>query len=105
MDKSDIRAFRRWHRSSARLAAEAGYDIVMIYCSQDLSLLMHFLSRRHNRRTDEYGGSLENRARLLREIVEDTKDAIGERCAVGVRLAVDDLAAPQAIERCRQTQE
>lgn len=97
MDKEDIRAFRKWHRSSAILAAEAGYDLIMIYCSHDLSLLMHFISRRHNQRIDEYGGSLENRARLFREVIEDTKDAVGDRCAVGARLAVDELLGPEGI--------
>ena len=54
------------------------------------SLAMHFLQRRRNQRTDEYGGSLENRMRLLRELIEDTKDAVGDTCAVAVRFAVDE---------------
>ncbi len=58
---------------------------------------MHFLSKRTNRRSDEYGGSLENRARLLRELIEDTKDAVGDRCAVVVRLAVDQLLGSDGI--------
>ena len=41
-------------------------------------LLSHFLSPVHNRRTDEYGGSLENRVRLVRELIEETKDAVGD---------------------------
>src|SRR3990170_2818082 len=52
---------------------------------------MHFLLPRYNTRSDEYGGSLENRARLLREVLEDTKEAVGDSCAVAVRLAVDEL--------------
>ena len=47
--------------------------------------------RRKNDRIDEYGGSLENRARLLRELIEDTKDAVGDKCAVAVRFAADEL--------------
>ena len=50
-----------------------------------------FISRRTNRRNDEYGGSLENRVRLLREMVEDTKEAVGDTCAVAVRFSVDEL--------------
>ena len=51
-------------------AKRIGYDIVMVYAGHDLSLPMHFLVDRHNKRTDEYGGSLENRVRLLRELLE-----------------------------------
>jgi dimethylamine/trimethylamine dehydrogenase len=58
---------------------------------------MHFISRRTNRRTDEYGGNLENRVRLLRELIEDCKDAVGDRCGVVVRMAVDQLLGPLGI--------
>ena len=58
---------------------------------------MHFLQRRHNHRTDEYGGSLVNRARLLRELIEDTKEAVGADCAVAVRFAVDELRGGEGI--------
>ena len=91
MDKEDIRNVRRWHRQGALNARKAGFDIVYVYAGHDLSLPMHFLSRRHNRRGDEYGGSLENRCRLLRELIEDTKDAVGDTCAIAVRLAVDEF--------------
>ncbi|MFP6690659.1 MAG: NADH:flavin oxidoreductase, partial [Alphaproteobacteria bacterium] len=67
MDKSDIRAVRDSHRASALLAKRAGYDIVYVYAGHDLSLAQHFLLTRYNQRRGEYGGSLENRVRLLRE--------------------------------------
>jgi dimethylamine/trimethylamine dehydrogenase len=67
------------------------FDIVYCYAGHQLTLPMQLLSRRFNDRHDEYGGSLENRARLLRELLEDTRDAVGDRCAVAVRLAVDEL--------------
>jgi dimethylamine/trimethylamine dehydrogenase len=91
MTRHDIRALRRWHRQAALRARRAGFDVIYVYAAHGLALPMHFLQRRFNRRTDEYGGSLENRARLLRELIEDTKDAVGDRCAVAVRLAVDEL--------------
>ena len=91
MDKTDIREFRRWHRNAALRAREAEADIVYVYAGHDSTLLMHFLQKRRNHRTDEYGGSLENRVRLLREVIEDTREAVGDRCAVAVRLAVDEL--------------
>ncbi|HKJ51650.1 MAG TPA: FAD-dependent oxidoreductase, partial [Gammaproteobacteria bacterium] len=56
-----------------------------------------FLSPRVNRRKDAYGGKLENRARLLRELIEDTREAVGDRCAVAVRLAIDELHGEDGI--------
>ena len=97
MTLSDISTLRRRHRASALLAKRAGYDLVMVYAGHNLALPMHFLSRRHNQRSDQYGGSVENRMRLLKELIEDTKDAVGDACAVGVRFAVDELAGPDGI--------
>ena len=97
MDKADIRAYRRWHRAAALRAKKAGFDIIAVYAGHDLSLAMHFLQRRRNDRIDEYGGSLENRARLLRELIEETKEAVGDTCAVVVRMAVDELMGPRGI--------
>lgn len=97
MDKSDIRALRKWHRDAAVRAKKAGFDVVYVYSGHGLSLPMHFLSRRFNRRTDEYGGSIENRTRLFRELIEDTKDAVGDSCAVVVRFAVDELLGPGGV--------
>ncbi len=98
MDKQDIADLRRWHRNAALRSREAGFDIVYVYAAHDMTILQHFISRRHNTRTDEYGGSLENRVRLFREVLEDTKEAVGDRCAVAVRLAVDELLGPDGIE-------
>jgi dimethylamine/trimethylamine dehydrogenase len=97
MDKQDIRDYRRWHREAAIRARRAGFDIVYCYAGHDLSLPMHFLQRRRNDRLDEYGGSLENRARLLREIIEDAKEAVGESCAIAVRFATDELMGEDGI--------
>ncbi len=87
MDKADIRELRRWYREAALRAKEAGFDVVYVYATHGY-LLSHFLSPRTNTRSDEYGGSMENRTRLLRELIEETKDAVGERCAVAVRYSV-----------------
>ncbi len=91
MTKADIRAFRRWHRAAALRARRAGFDIIYVYAAHGLSLPMHFLQVRHNHRTDEYGGPLANRVRLLRELIEETKEAVGAECAVAVRFAVDEM--------------
>jgi dimethylamine/trimethylamine dehydrogenase len=71
-------------------AQRAGFDIVYVYAGHDY-LPFQFLSPLTNQRQDHYGGSLENRARLLRELIEDTREAVGDRCAVAVRLAIDEL--------------
>ncbi|MEQ9260906.1 MAG: FAD-dependent oxidoreductase [Roseovarius sp.] len=91
MDKADIRELRRWHREAALRARRTGFDIVYVYAGHQLSTISHFLSPYRNHRSDEYGGSLENRARLLREILEDTKDAVGDTCGIALRFAVDEL--------------
>ncbi|MCP4766502.1 MAG: NADH:flavin oxidoreductase [Gammaproteobacteria bacterium] len=97
MSQHDIREFRRWHRNAALRAKRADADIVYVYAGHDSTLLMHFLSARRNQRSDEYGGSLENRVRLFREVLEETKDAVGDRCAIAVRIAVDELLGPEGI--------
>ncbi|MGY3041542.1 dimethylamine/trimethylamine dehydrogenase [Rhodanobacter sp. TND4EL1] len=98
MTKHDIREYRRWHREAAIRGQSAGMDIIYVYAAHDLSLAMHFLQRRRNQRSDEYGGSLENRVRLLREVLEDTKDAVGDRCAVALRFATEELLGPGGVE-------
>lgn len=91
MTRRDITEYRRWHREAAARALRAGFDVIYVYAAHDLSLAMHFLQKRRNHRSDEYGGSLENRTRLLRELIEDTKEAVGARCAVALRFATDEL--------------
>ena len=98
MDKADIAAFRGWHVAAAKRAKEAGFDIIYAYAGHEMTLLHHFLLARHNQRTDEYGGSFENRLRLFREVIEDTKEAVGDTCAVAVRLAVDELLGAQGMQ-------
>ena len=56
MTRADIADYRRWHRRAALNAKTAGFDIVCVYAAHDLSLLMHFLSPRHNHRSDETRG-------------------------------------------------
>ncbi|MCH7882711.1 MAG: phosphomethylpyrimidine synthase ThiC, partial [Proteobacteria bacterium] len=91
MTRSDIRNLRRWHVDAARRSKKAGYDIVYVYAGHDMSILQHFLKPQYNQRTDEYGGSLENRVRLLREVLIDVREAVGDQCAIALRLAVDEL--------------
>jgi dimethylamine/trimethylamine dehydrogenase len=99
MDKEDISDLRRWHHEATIRSLEAGYDIVYAYAGHNLSTLQHFLSPRYNDRTDEYGGSLENRARLLREMLEDTLEAVEGTAGVACRIVVDELIGPSGFTR------
>ena len=91
MNKKDILEFRRWHRQAAINAKAAGFDIVYVYAGHGMSLAQQFILPEINTRSDDYGGSIENRVRLTRELLEDTKEAIGDTCAVAFRFAVDEL--------------
>ncbi|MDA8800306.1 NAD(P)-binding protein, partial [Amylibacter sp.] len=91
MDKSDIKNVRMWHRNAALRAKEAGFDIVYVYATHGY-LISQFLSPTTNKRIDEYGGSLGNRIRFMREIIEDTKEAVGDTMAVAVRFSAETNA-------------
>lgn len=69
---------------------EGGFDGVELQCSHS-SIVRGFLSGATNKRTDDYGGTLENRARLLIQIVAAVREAIGPTLALGVRLCGDEL--------------
>jgi len=98
MTHKDIRNLRRWHVDAAKRARQAGYDIVYVYAGHDMSVFQHFLKPHYNRRSDEYGGSLDNRVRLLREVLIDTREAVGDQCAVALRLAVDELRGADGLQ-------
>ncbi|RED44641.1 FAD-dependent oxidoreductase [Aestuariispira insulae] len=87
MDAQDIRDFRRWHREAALRAKKAEFDIVYVYLNHNY-LMWEFMDPALNHREDEYGGSLDNRLRLARELIEDTKEAVGDSCAVAVRYSL-----------------
>jgi 2,4-dienoyl-CoA reductase (NADPH2) len=74
----------------ARLAQEAGYDGVEIMGGEGY-FLNQFLAERTNRRTDEWGGSAENRRRIAVEIVRRTRAAVGENFIILFRLSMADL--------------
>jgi dimethylamine/trimethylamine dehydrogenase len=99
MTLTDIRDLRRRHRLAVRRSLRAGYDVVYVYAAHGLTTLQHFLSPQTNRRDDEYGGTLERRARLLREVLEDTREECEGRAAVACRIVVDELVGPGGIRR------
>jgi dimethylamine/trimethylamine dehydrogenase len=87
MTHDDIQTLKGWFQAAARRALEADFDIVYVYATHHY-LLHDFLSPVLNNRTDEYGGSVENRLRLVREIIEETLETVGHRCAVAVRYSL-----------------
>ena len=98
MDKADIKSFRASHKSAIGRAKAAGYDIAYVYAAHDASLLWHFLSPHYNQRTDEYGGSFENRVRLLKEVLEDAQDEAAGEMAIAIRFAVHEATGPKRIQ-------
>ncbi len=99
MTLKDIGHFRAQHRAAVGRALQAGYDIVYVYAGHDRALPLHFLSRRYNQRSDAYGGSVDHRMRLLRELIEDTLDEAAGRAAVAVRFAVHDFSGGISVEQ------
>ena len=94
MTKKDIQELKDWHVAAAKRAQQASFDIVYVYAGMGF-LPYHFLHPSFNTRIDEYGGSLENRSRLLKEIILDMKEAVGDTCAIAVRLSTDELLSFQ----------
>ena len=90
MDKKDIKDLIQWHLIATERAIKAGFDI--IYCYAGMGFLpYHFLHPTFNNRSDEYGGSLENRSRLMRELITEMKEVAGDRAAIAVRMSTDEL--------------
>ncbi|MGV0740375.1 NADH:flavin oxidoreductase [Mycobacterium syngnathidarum] len=74
---------------AARVAVEAGFDAVELHFGH-LYLPSSFLSPLINRRKDEYGGSIDNRSRLVREIADHVRGVVGDQIAVIAKLDMDD---------------
>ena len=90
MELEDIREVVAGYARVAEHVQAGGFDGVELQCSHS-SLVRQFLSRHNNRRTDRYGGSLENRMRFLEEILDAVREAVGRDFVVGVRLCGDEL--------------
>ena len=73
------------HIEASRRAVKAGFDMVELSGIVGY-LISTFISRYTNKRTDEYGGNLQNRCRLMVEILHGIKDALGDQVPVGIRL-------------------
>jgi len=90
MDATDIRNLLRWQAQAARKARRAGFDIVYVYAGMGY-LPYEFLLPDWNLRSDGYGGSVANRVRIVRELLEVTKDAVADKCAVALRISLEEL--------------
>jgi dimethylamine/trimethylamine dehydrogenase len=99
MSKQDIADLRRWHRAAVVRSMQAGYDLIYVYAGHSFGGVEHFLSPRFNQRTDEYGGNARNRMRLLREILEDTREATAGRAAVACRITVEEGLGDAGLSR------
>ncbi|HYE23606.1 MAG TPA: NADPH dehydrogenase NamA [Clostridia bacterium] len=87
----DIAATVRAFAASAQRALQAGFDVIEIHGAHGY-LLNEFLSPLSNRRTDDYGGSLGNRARMLCEVVEAIREVWPERLPLFLRISASDWA-------------
>ncbi|CAL2101655.1 2,4-dienoyl-CoA reductase [Tenacibaculum sp. 190130A14a] len=90
LKQSGIRRTLKDFVNCAKLSQEAGYDGVEIMGSEGY-LINQFIVTRTNKRTDNYGGSYENRIRLAVEIVRKTREAVGENFIIIYRLSMLDL--------------
>jgi len=77
--------------AGARRAVDAGFDLVEVHAAHGY-LLHQFLSPLSNQRTDEYGGSLENRARLVLDVIRGIRAELGDEIPVFVRFSATDYA-------------
>jgi 2,4-dienoyl-CoA reductase-like NADH-dependent reductase (Old Yellow Enzyme family)/pyruvate/2-oxoglutarate dehydrogenase complex dihydrolipoamide dehydrogenase (E3) component len=90
VSREEIRMMRDALRQSTANLRAAGFDGVEIHASHG-GFVEQFLSPYFNRRTDDYGGSLENRMRVLVESLETAREAAGSHMAVGMRFNCDEL--------------
>lgn len=90
LSKSDIRDLRRWFVTAAKRSRAAGFDLICLYGAHGFGIFQHFLSRATNQRSDEYGGSLENRARFSQEVIADIREAVGDSMAITLRVSLDE---------------
>ena len=90
MEHEDIREVVEWWGRSAELTREGGFDGTEVHISHSY-LLHQFLSPLYNKREDEYGGSLENRLRFAREVIQEVRERAGDDWIVGVRISLSDF--------------
>ena len=96
MDSADIAQMIDWFAGAADRAKRAGFDGVELHAAHGY-IIAGFLSGYYNQRDDEYGGSLENRARLLLQIIAAVRAKVGSQFGVWLRLDAEELHTPDGI--------
>jgi 2,4-dienoyl-CoA reductase-like NADH-dependent reductase (Old Yellow Enzyme family) len=87
--EADLTRIRSDYVAGAKLVVEGGFDAIEVHLGHNY-LLSAFLSPRLNKRSDAYGGDLDNRARYPREVVQAVREAVGDRVAVTAKLNMRD---------------
>ena len=90
MEREDIQEVVEWWGRCAELSREGGFDGTEVHISHSY-LLHQFLSPLYNKRTDEYGGSFENRLRFAREVIDEVRRRVGQDFVVGARISLSDF--------------
>ena len=90
LSKEEIASIAKDYGTAAKRAVNAGFDVVEIHAGHSY-LISQFLSPTTNDRTDEFGGSAENRARFCRMVIDEVRKAVGPRVPISLRLSVDEL--------------
>jgi dimethylamine/trimethylamine dehydrogenase len=88
---TEIHELQSLYVAAAERSVLAGFDIINVYGGHGGPITYQFLDTFWNKRTDEYGGSFRRRARFWLETIERIKEAVGDRCAIAVRMSMDSL--------------
>lgn len=96
MDKADIAQMAEWFAAAADRARRAGFDGVELHAAHSY-IIAGFLSAYYNKRDDEYGGPLENRARMLLEVIAAVRARVGADFPVWLRLDAEEIRTPGGI--------
>jgi anthraniloyl-CoA monooxygenase len=105
MTRADMDLVIQQHVRAVQMAADAGFDMVELHCAHGY-LLSSFITPISNRRTDEYGGPLENRLRFPLEVFRAMRNAWPEDCPMSVRISATDwveegISPDEAVEAAR----
>lgn len=90
LEKDEILDIVKKYGAAAKRAQQAGFDCIEIHAGHSY-LLSQFLSPIYNKRTDEFGGSSENRARLTKLVVEEIRKQVGPFFPISLRISADEL--------------
>lgn len=91
MSKEDIKDVKNSFKEGARRAKEAGFDVIEIHGAHGY-LINEFMSPLTNKRTDEYGGSAENKARFLKEVAKAVREVWTEELPLILRVSAEEYA-------------